>query len=94
MAAVEAAREPIPPLLGYLDGELSGKATLCGEEVTLADITVASVLLNYLHAGERIEAGDYPCLRAYLDRLFARPSFARRIEDDLASLSGLSTVGN
>ena len=61
--------------------------------MTLADITVGSVLLNYLHAGERIEAADYPSLRAYLDDLFARPTFARRIEEDLASLSGLSTVG-
>ena len=92
MAAVEAARKPIPGLLDYLEGELSGAANLCGEKITLADITLASVLLNYMHAGERIESADYPSLRAYLDGLFARPSFARRIEEDLVSLSGLSTV--
>ena len=92
MAAVEAARKPIPALLDYLEAELTGKAHLCGDPFTLADITVSSVLLNYMHAGERIEPADHPALRAYLDRVFARPSFARRIEDDLASLSGLSTV--
>ena len=32
-------------------------------------------------------------LRAFLDGMFACPSFARRIEEDLTSLSGLSTLG-
>ena len=97
MKAVDAARKQMPPLLDYLEGELEGEIAdrtwLCGEAFTLADITVASVLLNYLHAGERIEATSHPSLRAFLDRVFARPSFARRIEDDLKALSGLSTVG-
>ena len=84
--------ERIPGLLAYLESEVSGKAHLCGGGLTLSDITLASVLLNYMHAGERIESSSYPALRAYLDGLFARPSFARRIEADLASLSGLSTV--
>lgn len=93
MAAVEAARKPIPGLLDYLEGELAGKATLCGDGITLGDITVASVLLNYMHAGESIGSASHPSLRRFLDGMFARPSFVRRIEEDLDSLSGLSTVG-
>ena len=64
------------------------------EPSTLADTTAASVQLNYMHAGESIEPADYPSLCDYLDRVFARPIFAHRIEDDLASLSGLSTAGS
>lgn len=93
MAAVEEARQGMPPLLDYLDGELAGKAYVCGDALTLGDVTLASVLLNYLHAGERIDAEAHPSLRAFLDRVFARPTFARRIEDDLKALSGLSTAG-
>ena len=93
MAAVEAAREAIPPLLSYLDGELAGRTYVCGDSLSLGDITVASVLLNYMHAGESIEASSYPSLRGFLDGVFARPSFARRIEEDLKALSGLSTLG-
>ena len=80
-------------LLGHLESELAGKTTLCGDEVTLGDITVASVLPNYMHAGESIESTSQPSIRAFLDGTFARPSFARRIEEDLTSLSGLSTLG-
>ncbi len=92
MAAVEEAREAIPPLFDYLDGELDGKAYVCGDALTLGDITLASVLLNYLHSGERIDATTHPSLRAYLNGIFARPSFARRIEEDLKMLSGVSTA--
>ncbi|MEM7413103.1 MAG: glutathione S-transferase family protein [Myxococcota bacterium] len=92
MVAVEVARKAVPPLLRYLDGELSGKTYLVGDTFSLGDLTVASVLLNYLHTGERIDASEYPALRAFLDRVFARPTFARRIEADLSMLSGLSTA--
>ena len=90
--AVDQALAAMPPMLGYLDGELEGRSYLVGDAPDLADITVASVLLNYLHAGERIEATDFPNLRAFLDRMFERKSFADRIDDDLVMLGGLSTV--
>ncbi|MEM9177452.1 MAG: glutathione S-transferase family protein [Myxococcota bacterium] len=90
--AVEAARAAIPPLFDYLEGELEGATYVVGERFTLGDVTLASVLLNYLHAGERIDATTYPALRSYLDRVFERPSFARRIEEDLKPLAGFSNA--
>ncbi len=91
--AVEAARAAIPPFLAYLENELdASRMYFSGETPYLGDITVASVLLNYLHAGERIDAQTHPKLRGFLDRMFERKSFADRIEDDLTTLGGLSTV--
>jgi glutathione S-transferase len=91
--AVDAARDAVLPFLAYLEKELDGRSYLVGDTPYLGDITLASVLLNYLHAGEQIESVTYPNLRAFLDRMFERKSFADRIEDDLEALSGLSTVG-
>ena len=91
-AAVDEAEAKMPEFFGYLDGQLEGRAYLCSEEMGLADITVASVLLNYLHSGGRIEPAAYPNLRGLLDRMFARETFERRIREDLAALSEISTV--
>lgn len=91
--AVDAAREAVPPFLAYLDKELEGRPYLVGDTPYLGDITVASVLLNYLHAGERIDPGTHTNLSAFLDRMFERKSFADRIADDLQALGELSTVG-
>ena len=65
---------------------------LVGDTPYLGDITVACVLLNYFHAGEQIDPKAYPNLCAFLERMFDRKSFADRIEDDLKTLGGLSTV--
>ena len=71
---------------------LEGRSYLVGDMPYLGDITLASVLLNYLHAGERIDPKAYPNLSAFLKRMFERKSFAARIEDDLETLGELSTV--
>ncbi|MFT5042514.1 MAG: glutathione S-transferase [Hyphomicrobiaceae bacterium] len=91
-AAIETAREALTPLFAYLDGELEGRSYLTGDIAYLCDITLASVLLNYLHAGETIDSSTSPNLRGFLDRMFERPSFASQIDDDLTAVGELSTV--
>lgn len=90
--AVELAAAKIPAFLEYLDGELNGKDYFCGSEMNLADITAASVLLNYLHTGAEVDATRYPDLSRFLERMFARPTFQKRIEEDLSTLAGISSV--
>lgn len=90
--AVEEAEAKLPEFFRYLDRELEGREYLCGPEMGLADITTASVILNYLHTGGRVEASTYPQLRGLLDRMFEREAFRRRIQDDLESLSEISSV--
>ena len=64
---------------------------LVGDSLTLADLAVASPLVNYGHAGETLDAARWPSLAAWLARILARPSFAPMIERErrfLARLAG------
>lgn len=81
--ARKAWNEGVLPLLTYLENELGDRETFVGDGVTLADISVASHLVNLRLAGFLPERGRYPRLRAFLDRMWARPSFKPLIEADL-----------
>jgi glutathione S-transferase len=50
--------------------------------LTLGDITVASILVNPRHAGFAPERKRFPKLRAFLDRMWSRPSFKKLIDED------------
>lgn len=74
----------IPPLFAYLDQELAGKEYLLGERLTIADIALASQLVNFRHGGESVDASRFPHLAAFAQRLHARPTFAKSIEKESA----------
>ncbi|WP_309088595.1 glutathione S-transferase family protein [Phenylobacterium sp.] len=63
----------------YLEGELAGRTWAAGEAFTLADCAAAPALY-YADKVLPFRAG-HPTLGAYLDRLEARPSFARTLEE-------------
>lgn len=75
-AVVDAALQLLPSHFDYLEGQLEGdRPFLLGEEMSLADLTAGSVFINMGHAGESVDASQWPKLAAYVDRLFARDSF-------------------
>jgi glutathione S-transferase len=67
--------ERLPPFFDYLEGEITGKAFLVDDRFTIADIAVASVMANYRHAGEELDAARWPHFTAYVAKILARPSF-------------------
>jgi glutathione S-transferase len=69
--------EKIPARFAYLEGELGGD--WFAGEFSYADVTVASMLLNFHYAGETLDARRYPKLHAFLRRAVTRPSFARAL---------------
>ena len=73
------ARERLERAYAWLEGHLSGKRWAAGDDFTLADCA-ASPSLFYADWTHRISE-DYPLLRAYRERLLARPSFARAVEE-------------
>ncbi|MDF1629396.1 MAG: glutathione S-transferase family protein [Alcanivoracaceae bacterium] len=75
----KALNSTIPPLFDYLDNELAGKEFLVGEQMTIADIAVASQLVNLLHGGESVDKNRHPNLAAHTERMHARPAFASAI---------------
>jgi len=63
----------------WLEGELAGRTWAAGEAFTLADCAAAPSLF---YADKVLPfRASHPTLGAYLDRLEARPSFARVLEE-------------
>jgi glutathione S-transferase len=81
-AAQRAWEEQAVPLLAYLERELGDRAWFVGDALTIADITVAAQLVNVRHAGFAPDRKRFPRLRAFLDRMWSRPSLKGLIEEE------------
>jgi glutathione S-transferase len=76
------------PIFDYLEGEIGDREVMVGNHFSIADIALGSIFANFAHGGERVDAGRWPQLAAYVDRIHARPSFKQIIEAEKASISG------
>ena len=73
------ARAQLAMAYGLLEGELAGRTWAAGEDFGLADCAAAPALF---YANKVAPLTDsHPKLSAYLDRLLARPSFARVLQE-------------
>jgi len=83
--AAAAERDELPPILDYLESVMPGEGGyLVGDQLTLADIAVASPFATLGHAGLEIARDKHPKLGAFLDRILGRPSFSRYLEQERA----------
>ncbi|HKR44439.1 MAG TPA: glutathione S-transferase family protein [Paraburkholderia sp.] len=73
------AEEKLELAYAWLEGHLAGKTWAAGEDYSMADCAASSSLF-YADWTHRI-APAYPMLRAYRERLLARPSFARAVNE-------------
>lgn len=76
--AVAEARRQIETSYDWLEGALANRIWAAGEDFSLADCAAAPSLY---YADAIVPIGDRPVLAAFLDRLRARPSFARVLEE-------------
>jgi len=76
---VAASRALLDKAYDWLEGELTGRFWAAGEDFSLADCSAAPAL----HYAEKVHPfrNSHPALAAYLDRLAARPSFARVLKE-------------
>jgi len=75
--SVQAAlNEKLPPHLDYLERQLGQQDYFVGDRLTMADIAIASQLLNMEHGGERLDPARWPALATHYERMKARESFA------------------
>lgn len=81
--AKKTFEEDAAPLFAYLEKELGDRDYFVGNQLTIADIAVASIMVNPWLAGFAPERKRFPKLRAFLDRVWSRPSFKKVIEGDL-----------
>jgi glutathione S-transferase len=82
-AARKAWDEEVAPLLDYLERTLGDREWFAGERISVADLAVASPFVNARFAGFAPERARWPRLRAFLDRVWQRPSFAPLVAEDL-----------
>jgi glutathione S-transferase len=84
--ALAAEQDELPPLFDYLERVIPPSNFLVGDRLTLADIAVASPLVNLGHAGVRPSGTDHLRLIAYAEAIHARPSFAGIIDEERRTL--------
>ncbi|HGO6126635.1 TPA: glutathione S-transferase family protein [Burkholderia cepacia] len=77
-ADIELARDDFRTMAAILDKHLEGREFIVGDTLTVADC-VTAYLIDW--AGECNLIESFPQLRAYLERLYARPNAPQRIAD-------------
>ena len=88
LAAADAAeRDDLPPLLDYLEGQMTDSGFLVGDRLTLADLAVASPFANFAHCGAAVDAARYPKLTAYIAAILGRDSFSAMVARETAFLA-------
>ena len=86
-AADDAVRNKMPPRFSYLNKELVGKEYFVGDRMTIADISLACIFVNYKLAGGSLDSEMYPDLAAFVERMHSRPSYHQYIMEEKAFLS-------
>ncbi|MCY1285773.1 maleylacetoacetate isomerase [compost metagenome] len=71
-AVQTALQERLPPHFDYLEKRLGEAEYFVGGRLSLADLAVASQLINMEHGGERLDGQRWPRLAAFLERMKAR----------------------
>ena len=63
----------VPEVLEYLESQLSGKAFLAGDSISMGDLGVISNLYNHVACGYAIDEIKYPNLSSYYERTSKLP---------------------
>jgi glutathione S-transferase len=71
----------VPKILGYLDGQITGKF-LVGDAMTLADIAIVSNFIVYQYLSFAIDAAKYPKFARCVREITATPAFQRALMDE------------
>jgi len=85
-AATDAQESLLPPVYEYLESVAPAAGFLVGSALSIADIAVASMLVNMTYCNAAPAPSNYPKLAAFLERTLARPSFAAALASDRAML--------
>jgi glutathione S-transferase len=78
----EALEKTLPPLFDYLEKELGANRYFVGNAFSIADVSVATMLVNFGHAGEAVDAARWPKLAAFGAHMLQRPSFKTLIDEE------------
>lgn len=82
-ADISLARQEFGVMATVLDRHMEGRKFIVGDNITAADCMTA-YLIDWANEEHLID--NYPQLRAYLERMYARPAAPARIAEAVASL--------
>ena len=86
--ADKAHAEAVPPVLAYLERVLPDSGFLVEDRITLADISVCSVMVAGGFADAAVDPVHYPKSAAYVAAIAARPSFVKALASATKVLGG------
>jgi glutathione S-transferase len=86
-ADIALASEEFVAMAAVLAKHLEDRQFVLGERLSVADLVLAYTL-DWGHEVQLL--GEQPVLRAYLDRMYARPRAPQRIAEAFASITGAS----
>jgi glutathione S-transferase len=81
----------IPARLAYLEQALRGE-WFVANAFSMADITVASILMNYHFAGETLDESRYPQLARFFERARERPSFRQALQAEIPAAQSIGAL--
>ena len=81
----------IPARFAYLEKVLTGD-WFVANSFSMADVTVASILMNFQFAGEVIDVAIYPKLARFLARALARPSFRKALQAEIPAAKSVGAL--
>lgn len=83
-----ALDEDLPPLFDYLESELGDGEGIVGGRFSIADVAIASPIVNLHHAREGIDPQRWPKLARHVAAVHERPTFRALIEEERAQFGG------
>lgn len=78
----EALEETLPPYFDYLEAQLGDSEWIVGKQFSIGDVALGTQFANFAVADGEVDAGRWPKLAAYVQRVHARPSFKALLEED------------
>src|SRR5262245_7612666 len=87
----KSLNEMIPPRLAYLEKSVAGEYFV-GTAFSIADITVASILINYHYAGETLDQARYPKLHRWLQEMLRRDSFRKAFAQEIPAAEAVGAL--
>ena len=83
--AIEGESVDLPKVLDYLEGVAPAPGKFfVGEKLSVADLAIATMFVNYDHALCAVDKSKYPNIYGWVAVMHSRPSFARYIESESA----------
>ena len=90
LAAADAAEATeMPKIYDYIEGVMPDSGWLVEDRFTLADLGVACPIINVAYCSDGLDAGRWPKVAAWLERVKARPSVAEAMALEAPIVAGM-----